>query len=85
MAKNMRWLLTSFDATHHFADAVRLPVASTGSARWWGKLWGLPPVRVALAAARLRVMGEDRFNRDLLLDRVARPARVARAVPGFAR
>jgi hypothetical protein len=39
---------------------------------------------VALAAAYLHFLGEERFNRNLLFDLVARPARVYQAVPDLA-
>ena len=57
-----------------WAAAGRRSAASSGC-RWW---------RVALAGGLLHFVHEQRFNRDLLFDLVARPADTLRRVPELA-
>lgn len=61
-----------------YADRVRRLIASPGDwrrhAMLAGALLGLPLVCVPLAVALGHFVLEDRFNRDLLVDLVARPA-----------
>ena len=68
----------------HLGNVIRRPLSPHAQACWWGGVCGLPLIPVALAGAYLHFLGEERFNRNLLFDLVARPARVARTVPGFA-
>jgi predicted metal-dependent phosphoesterase TrpH len=49
-----------------------------------GGLFGLPMVATALAGGLLHFVHEQRFNRDLLFDLVARPADTLRRVPELA-
>ena len=49
-----------------------------------GGVFGLPLVAVALAGGFLHFVHEQRFNRDLLFDLVARPAEAMRRVPELA-
>ena len=50
----------------------------------FGGLFGLPLVAIALAGGLLHFVHEQRFNRDLLFDLVARPADTLRRVPELA-
>ncbi len=50
----------------------------------FGGAFGLPLVAVALAGGFLHFVHEQRFNRDLLFDLVARPADAVRRVPELA-
>lgn len=65
-------------------EVCRRPLGVVPHAKLWGGVLGLPLVGVALAGAYLHFLGEERFNRDLLFDLVARPSRVLRAVPEIA-
>jgi len=68
----------------HLETVVRRPLDWRAQASWWGGVCGLPLIPVALAGAYLHFLGEERFNRNLLFDLVARPARVLQAVPDLA-
>jgi hypothetical protein len=49
-----------------------------------GGVFGVPMVALALAGGLLHFVHEQRFNRDLLFDLVARPADTLRRVPELA-
>jgi hypothetical protein len=66
------------------ADVLEAPLSMPAQARLWGGVLGLPLVSVALAAAYLHFLGEERFNRDLLFQLVARPGAALRGVPQLA-
>jgi predicted metal-dependent phosphoesterase TrpH len=68
----------------HLVNVIRRPCDWRAQAAWWGGVCGLPLVPVALVGAYLHFLGEERFNRNLLFDLVARPARVFAAVPELA-
>lgn len=68
----------------HGAGVLRQPLSWQAQVCWWGGVLGLPLVGVALAGAYVHFLREERFNRDLLFDLVARPARVLQAVPELA-
>jgi predicted metal-dependent phosphoesterase TrpH len=51
---------------------------------FFGGVFGLPLVGIALAEAYLHFVAEERFNRNLLFDLVARPARTLAEVPHLA-
>ncbi len=50
----------------------------------FGGVFGLPLVAIALAGGLLHFVHEQRFNRDLLFDLVARPADTLRRAPELA-
>jgi predicted metal-dependent phosphoesterase TrpH len=68
----------------HFGNVIRRPHDWRAQAAWWGGVCGLPLVPIARVGAYLHFLGEERFNRNLLFDLVARPARVLHAVPEMA-
>lgn len=68
----------------HLSNVVRRPHDWRAQAYWWGGVCGLPLIPVALAGAYLHFLGEERFNRNLLFDLVASPARTRHAVPELA-
>lgn len=70
--------------TEQLTEVVRHPFNWRRQAAWWGGVCALPLVPVAFAGAYLHFLGEERFNRNLLFDLVARPSRVLRAVPELA-
>ena len=66
------------------ANLVRQPLRWQAHAFVWGGLLGLPLVALPLAGAYLHFLAEERFNRDLLFDLVARPAQTMATVPELA-
>jgi predicted metal-dependent phosphoesterase TrpH len=60
------------------------PLDSRAHLRLWGGVLGLPLVPVALVGAYVHFLKEERFNRNLLFDLVARPAGTIRSVPHLA-
>jgi predicted metal-dependent phosphoesterase TrpH len=83
MAEDIVRFTGSFYA-EQLTGVVRRPFDWRAQASWWGGVCGLPLVPIAFAGAYLHFLGEERFNRNLLFDLVARPARVLRAVPELA-
>jgi hypothetical protein len=83
MAEDILRFSGSFYA-EHLEGVARRPLSWRAQAYWWGGVCGLPLIPVALAGAYLHFLGEERFNRNLLFDLVARPARVLQAVPELA-
>ena len=71
-------------ATAFYVDQVRMLAASPGDWRRHAMLacgiLGMPLVLVPLAVALAHFVLEDRFNRNLLVDLVARPALAATEV-----
>lgn len=65
-------------------DLVRRPLDARAHAYLWGGLLTLPLVPVALAVAYLHFVAEERFNRDLLFDLVARPTHGVAQAAGLA-
>jgi predicted metal-dependent phosphoesterase TrpH len=65
-------------------EALRAPWSWRAPALLVGGLLGLPLVAVALAGGFLHFVHEQRFNRDLLFDLVARPAETMRRLPELA-
>lgn len=63
---------------------VLQPLDWRGHALLFGGVFGLPVIPVAVAGAYLHFVAEQRFNRNLLFDLVARPARATAQVPGLA-
>jgi len=66
------------------SEAARAPLSWRTPGVICGGLLGLPLLTVALAAGLLHFVHEQRFNRDLLFDLVARPSELLRRVPGLA-
>lgn len=66
------------------SEAVRSPLTWRTPGVICGGAFGLPLVAVALAAGVLHFVHEQRFNRDLLFDLVARPSDVRRRIPELA-
>lgn len=60
------------------------PLSWRAHALMFGGILGLPLVSLPLAGAYLHFVTEERFNRDLLYDLVARPARAVAQVPRLA-
>jgi PHP-associated len=83
MAEDILRFSTSFYG-EHLGNVVRRPYDWRAQAAWWGGVCGLPLVPVALVGAYLHFLREERFNRNLVFDLVARPAGVLRAVPELA-
>ena len=65
-------------------DVAQRPLAWRPYAFLFGGILGLPLIGIALAEAYLHFVAEERFNRNLLFDLVARPARTLAAVPDLA-
>jgi predicted metal-dependent phosphoesterase TrpH len=65
-------------------DVTQAPANWRGYARTLGGAFALPVVPVLMAAPLIHFLHEQRFNRDLLYDLIARPQHAARLVPGFA-
>jgi predicted metal-dependent phosphoesterase TrpH len=65
-------------------DVAQRPLDWRSHAGLFGGVLGLPLVAVALAEAYLHFVAEERFNRNLLFDLVARPARTLAEVPHLA-
>ncbi|MGE0044064.1 MAG: PHP-associated domain-containing protein [Vicinamibacterales bacterium] len=82
MASDMLRFAAGFYA-ERFGDLARRPLSWRAHAFVFGGVLGLPLVALPLAAAYLHFVAEERFNRNLLYDLVARPA-VAPAVPELA-
>lgn len=68
----------------HAREAARAPWSWRGPAVVMGAIVGLPLVAAALFGGFLHFVHEQRFNRDLLFDLVARPADTARRVAELA-
>lgn len=83
MAEDIVRFSGSFYA-EQFTAMARRPLSWRTQAWWWGGVLGLPLIPVAFAGAYLHFLSEERFNRDLLFDLVARPTRTIRAVPELA-
>lgn len=83
MAEDILRFSGSFYA-EQIGRAVCRPLDWRAQAGFWGGVLGLPLIPVALAGAYIHFLGEERFNRNLLFDLVARPARVLEAVPELA-
>lgn len=67
------------------AEAVCTPLSwRTPGVMVCGGVFGLPLLTVALAAGVLHFVHEQRFNRDLLFDLVARPSELMRRIPELA-
>lgn len=62
----------------------RDPFAWRKHALFFGGVFGLPLVPIALAAAYLHFVMEERFNENLLFDLVARPAPATARIPELA-
>ena len=65
-------------------NTVSKPGHWRGYAQTFGGVLGLPVVPVVIAGAFMHFVHEQRFNRDLLYDLLARPDRTLAAVPGLA-
>jgi hypothetical protein len=65
-------------------DVAQRPLDWRSHASLFGGVLGLPLIGVALAEAYLHFVAEERFNRNLLFDLIARPARAVAAVPDLA-
>ncbi|MGE3273863.1 MAG: PHP-associated domain-containing protein [Vicinamibacterales bacterium] len=65
-------------------NVVRRPLDWRAQAFVFGGVLGLPLVTLPLAAAYVHFVMEERFNRNLLYDLVARPALTGAAVPELA-
>lgn len=65
-------------------NLVRQPLRWQSHVFVFGGILGLPLVALPLAGAYLHFVMEERFNRNLLYDLVARPARTLAAVPDLA-
>ena len=63
---------------------VSAPGDWRGYARTFGGLFGLPVVPVLMVAPFIHFIHEQRFNRDLLYDLIAKPQAVDHFVEGFA-
>jgi predicted metal-dependent phosphoesterase TrpH len=63
---------------------MRRPLDWKAHALMFGGVLGLPLVALPLAGAYLHFIAEERFNRNLLYDLVARPAQTRARVPGLA-
>jgi predicted metal-dependent phosphoesterase TrpH len=68
----------------HSREAARAPLSWRTPAVLFGGVMGLPLVAIALAGGFLHFVHEQRFNRDLLFDLVARPAETLRRMPELA-
>jgi predicted metal-dependent phosphoesterase TrpH len=66
------------------ANTVSKPGHWRGYAQTFGGILGLPVVPLVMAGALMHFVHEQRFNRDLLYELVARPERTLAAVPGLA-
>jgi predicted metal-dependent phosphoesterase TrpH len=66
------------------SDVRQRPLDWRSHASLFGGVLGLPLIGIALAEAYLHFVAEERFNRDLLFDLVARPARTLAQVPHLA-
>jgi len=64
--------------------AARRPLSWRTPGVICGGVFGLPLLTVALATGLLHFVHEERFNRDLLFDLVARPSETVRATAEFA-
>lgn len=76
-----------FAANYYIDQICRVvlqPLDWRGHALLFGGVFGLPVIPVAVAGAYLHFVAEQRFNRNLLFDLVARPARATAQVPGLA-
>jgi predicted metal-dependent phosphoesterase TrpH len=67
-----------------FVNWVRRPLDWKTHAFVFGGVLGLPLIALPLAGAYLHFVTEERFNRELLYDLVARPARVGPRMPELA-
>jgi hypothetical protein len=65
-------------------EVKQKPLHWRSHAGFFGGILGLPLVAIALAEAYLHFVSEERFNRNLLFDLVARPARTLAEVPHLA-
>ncbi len=63
---------------------MRRPLDARAHASLWGGLLMLPLIPIALAGAYLHFVSEERFNRDLLFDLVARPSHGGAQAAGLA-
>jgi predicted metal-dependent phosphoesterase TrpH len=83
MAEDTLWFAGGF-YKERFSDLARRPLRWQAHAFVFGGVLGLPLVALPLAGAYIHFVAEERFNRNLLYDLVARPARVLSAVPELA-
>jgi len=70
--------------TEAVTTTARQPGDWRGYAFTFGGILGLPIVPVLMAAPFVHFLHEQRFNRDLLYDLIARPERADRLVPELA-
>ena len=68
----------------HASRSCRNPLSLRSHAMLFGGVFGLPLVSIALVAAYLHFVYEERFNENLLFDLVARPARTLAQIPELA-
>lgn len=83
LAEDTLWFAAAF-YQERFANLVRQPLQWQSHAFVFGGVLGLPLIALPLAGAYLHFVTEERFNRNLLYDLVARPARTLAAVPDLA-
>lgn len=83
LAEDMLWFAAAF-YDERIADLARQPFRWQAHAFVFGGVLGLPLLALPLAGAYLHFVAEERFNRNLLYDLVARPARALAAVPELA-
>ena len=78
------WRFTGNFLSEAVTTAARQPGDWRGYAFTFGGILGLPVVPVLMVAPFVHFVHEQRFNRDLLYDLIARPQAVARYAEGFA-
>lgn len=65
-------------------EVAERPADGRAHLRLWGGVLGLPLVPVALVGAYVHFLREERFNRQLMFELVARPAETIGSVPHLA-
>lgn len=78
------WRFAGNFVTEAVTTTARQPGDWRGYAFTFGGILGLPIVPVLMAAPFVHFLHEQRFNRDLLYDLIARPERADRLVPELA-
>lgn len=78
------WRFAGNFMTEAVTTAARQPRDWRGYAFTFGGILGLPIVPVLMAAPFVHFLHEQRFNRDLLYDLIARPESAARFAPSLA-
>lgn len=78
------WRFTGNFLAESLTTATTSPSDWRGYACTFGGVLSLPAVPVLMAAPFVHFLHEQRFNRDLLYDLIARPESAARLAPGLA-